>query len=89
MADVLVVEDTDDLRGLLEVRLRKEGHRVLSASSGDEALTLLAGRKAPDVIVLDVGMPGMSGLELHAALQVRPCAGAGAGDLPEQPHPTG
>ena len=68
MADVLVVEDTADLRGLLEVRLRKEGHRVLSASSGEEALTLLAGRKAPDVIVLDVVMPGMSGLELHAAL---------------------
>lgn len=72
MADVLVVEDTADLRGLLEVRLRKEGHRVLSASSGEEALTLLASRKAPDVIVLDVVMPGMSGLELHAALRRDP-----------------
>jgi two-component system phosphate regulon response regulator PhoB len=72
VADVLVVEDTADLRDLLEVRLQKEGHRVLSASSGEEALTLLAGRKASDVIVLDVVMPGMSGLELHAALRRDP-----------------
>src|SRR4028119_2495831 len=72
MAKVLVVEDTPELRALLEVRLSRSGHRVLSAASGHEALTLLAEKGPPDVAVLDVGVPGMSGLELHARLRENP-----------------
>lgn len=72
MAKVLIVEDTADLRALLEVRLRKTGHLVLGAASGEEALTLLAEKGAPDVAVVDVVMPGMTGLELHARLREDP-----------------
>ncbi len=76
MAKVLVVDDTDELRTLLEVRLRQAGHRVVSAASGEEALQLLAERGAPDVAVLDVLMPGMSGLELLAKLRETPAYAA-------------
>ncbi len=72
MAKVLVVEDSPELRTLLEVRLRQSGHRVLSAGSGEEALSVLADRGAPDVAVLDVLMPGMTGLELHGRLRQDP-----------------
>lgn len=69
MADVLVVDDDPDIRALMEIRLRRLGHRVVGAGSGEEALVLLAAVGAPDVVVLDVLMPGMSGLELLAVLR--------------------
>ncbi len=72
MAKVLVVEDTPELRALLEVRLGRSGHLVLSAASGQDALELLAEKGPPDVAVLDVVMPGMTGLELHTRLRADP-----------------
>lgn len=72
MAKVLVVEDTPELRALLEVRLGRSGHLVLSAASGQDALELLAEKGPPDVAVLDVVMPGMTGLELHTRLRAEP-----------------
>ena len=72
MARVLVVEDDPDIRQLVELRLRGLGHRVVAASSGPEALTVIADRGAPDVVVLDVAMPGMTGLEVLAALREMP-----------------
>lgn len=64
MARVLVVEDDQDIRALLERRLVTAGHRVLGAASAEEALSLLDEKGAPEVVVSDVSMPGMSGLEL-------------------------
>lgn len=72
MAKVLVVEDDPDIRALVEVRLRRLGHRVMSVGSGEEALDLLAERGAPDVAVLDVQMPGMDGLQLLEAMRLDP-----------------
>ena len=72
MAKVLVVDDAPELRALLEVRLGDSGHRVLSAASGEQALELLAEKGPPDVAVLDVTMPGMSGLELYARFREVP-----------------
>lgn len=69
MAKVLIVEDRADARALLTLRLRQSGHKVLSAGSGEEALLLLADKGPPDVAVLDVMMPGMTGLELHSKLR--------------------
>lgn len=54
------------------MRLRQGGHRVLSAASGEEALGVLAEKGRPDVAILDVLMPGMTGLELHAQLRADP-----------------
>lgn len=69
MAKVLIAEDDPDLRELLEVRVRRMGHRVISVGSGEEALTVLADKGRPDVAVLDVLMPGMNGLELLAKMR--------------------
>jgi len=72
MAKVLVVEDDVDIRGLVENRLRRHGHRVVSVGSGEEALAAIAEKGAPDVAVLDVLMPGMSGLDLLRTLRAAP-----------------
>ena len=58
----LVVDDERSVRDALSRALRSEGYDVQLAASGGEALGLLADR-SPDVIVLDVGMPGLDGLE--------------------------
>lgn len=69
MAHILVVDDDRDLRGLVAFRLRKAGHEILIAGGGTEALALVQDRGAPDLAVLDVMMPGMSGLELLVELR--------------------
>ena len=78
MAHILVVDDDRDLRSLVDFRLRRAGHQVLTARDGAEALALVQENGAPDLAVLDVMMPGMSGLELLAELR-RP---AGLEQLP-------
>ena len=60
---VLVADDDDDILLLVTTRLRRDGFDVISARNGDEALAL-AQQRRPDVAVLDVGMPGLDGLEV-------------------------
>jgi DNA-binding response OmpR family regulator len=72
VSKVLVVDDDSSMRSLVEVRLRQAGHRVLAAGSADQALLLVAERGVPDVVVLDVLMPGLNGLELLARLRADP-----------------
>ncbi|MDQ6690240.1 MAG: response regulator [Gemmatimonadota bacterium] len=60
---ILIVDDERHNRDLLEVMLKPEGHLLLSASSGEEALALVA-QQPPDLILLDVMMPGMDGYEV-------------------------
>jgi len=76
-ARVLVVEDDGELRAMIGARLRRQGFAVFEVGSGDDALTLLAGmveRHWPsddvDLIVMDVRMPGASGLEVAQILRV-------------------
>jgi len=71
MARVLVVDDDPDILELVKLRLHTRGHAVLVASSGPEALELLDGREPPEVAVLDVSMPGMTGFELLERLRQR------------------
>jgi DNA-binding response OmpR family regulator len=72
MARVLVVDDDPDLLTLVEMQLRHHGHRVITAASGPDALTLVAEKGGvPDLAVLDVAMPGMNGLALLGELRAR------------------
>jgi CheY-like chemotaxis protein len=69
MSKLLVVDDDPDILALVQLRLQRAGHKVVGASSGAEALAIVAERGAPDLAVLDVSMPGMSGLELLSTLR--------------------
>ena len=62
MADILVVDDETSMRELLYDVLAKKGHAVCTAGSGPQALEMLKSRR-PQVIVLDSGLPGYSGLQ--------------------------
>ena len=71
MARILVVEDEEDILNLIRIRLRKAGHQVAAVSRPDEALQLVE-QASPDLVVLDVGLPGMNGLELLEELRRKP-----------------
>ncbi len=64
---VLVVDDDPDVADFATVCLAEGGYSVGSVSSGAEALALLQSRPPPDLLVADLGMPGMNGLQLAAA----------------------
>jgi DNA-binding response OmpR family regulator len=63
MPVILVADDDEDILLLVTTRLRRDGHEVVSASRGDDALALARELK-PALAVLDVGMPGLDGLEV-------------------------
>lgn len=65
---VLVADDNEDLRDLMALQLSKLGVQVLLASNGAEALSV-ASREAPDLILLDIEMPIMDGLEVARKLR--------------------
>lgn len=65
---VLVVDDTDSAREVAERILRFHGVQAVGARSGDEALSLME-RVDPDLVLLDVSMPGMDGLTLLEQLR--------------------
>jgi DNA-binding NtrC family response regulator len=68
MGAILVVDDEPGLRGLIEVLLRRDGHAVRCAASGAEALAL-AQAQAPDLVLTDLRMDGMDGLDLLERLR--------------------
>lgn len=68
---VLVVDDYDDSRHLLALRLRREGYHVVEASSGLEALAA-ARQTCPDVVLMDLSMPTMDGLSATCRLRELP-----------------
>lgn len=62
-AKILVVEDEEDFRALLESVLKRAGYLVVTAESGETGLAAYA-KEAPDLVVLDVQMPDMGGFEV-------------------------
>jgi DNA-binding response OmpR family regulator len=62
MAQVLVVDDTEKIRGAIRTLLERAGHDVLEAADGRSSLRVLYEHK-PDVVLLDVSMPDMDGWE--------------------------
>jgi CheY-like chemotaxis protein len=59
---VMIVDDTDDIRDLLRVQLAMFGYRVIEAASGQEAIQLIR-REVPQLILMDINMPGLDGIE--------------------------
>jgi two-component system response regulator MtrA len=68
MARIVVADDDDDIRELVEFKLASLGHEIVACA---DAVTALAACRAqqPDLVILDVMMPGMTGLEVLAELR--------------------
>jgi len=71
MAKILLVEDDADLLRLLQFSFGEQGHSMLAASNGAEALSL-ADQERPDLIILDIIMPLMDGFETLRLLRRNP-----------------
>ncbi|NNF59553.1 MAG: response regulator transcription factor [Rhodothermaceae bacterium] len=68
LGSVLLVEDDDDLRTLVANRLGEAGFRVVTAATGPDALDAVA-RAVPDLVLLDVMLPGLDGIEVCRRLR--------------------
>jgi two-component system KDP operon response regulator KdpE len=68
-AKVLVIDDERAIRKLLRTGLSTQGYEILEAPDGETALELLA--QDPDMIILDLGLPGVKGLELLKTIRSR------------------
>lgn len=62
MKKIMVVDDEENIRFLYKEELMDEGYEVILASSGEEAIDML-GKSEPDLVTLDIKMPGMDGIE--------------------------
>jgi CheY-like chemotaxis protein len=67
MNTIIVVDDDKNLRRLYQAELEAEGYHVILAENGKQAMELAA-HKPPDLIVMDIKMPGMDGLETMSRL---------------------
>src|SRR5438045_9445614 len=65
---ILVIDDEAPIRDSLKMTLEYEGYDVIGAATGQEGLAL-AEREAPDLVLLDVKMPGMDGIEVLERLR--------------------
>ena len=68
---VLIVEDEEDIRELLSYTMLREGFQVASVTSGEEALVVAAARP-PDLVLLDLMLPGLDGLTVCRKLRADP-----------------
>ena len=72
MSTILIIDDDDQLRKSFHKLLTEEGYTVISAASGESALTLLK-EELPDLVVLDLRLPGINGIETFRAIhQIEP-----------------
>ena len=65
---ILVIDDDDSFRRILEYNLQEEGYEVLSASSGEEGLAIFEAR-APNLVITDMKMNGISGIDVLSAVK--------------------
>jgi two-component system phosphate regulon response regulator PhoB len=68
---VMVIEDEEDILALVHYNLTKEGYQLAAATSGEEGLKMAQERR-PDLVVLDLMLPGMDGLEVCRRLKQTP-----------------
>jgi nitrogen regulation protein NR(I) len=72
LSTILIIDDDDQLRKSFHKLLTEEGYTVISAASGESALTLLK-EELPDLVVLDLRLPGINGIETFRAIhQIEP-----------------
>jgi two-component system alkaline phosphatase synthesis response regulator PhoP len=71
MKTILIIDDEDDIREILDYNMRKEGFNVLQASNGKEGIKMVE-KHSPDLIVLDVMMPEMDGIEVCEQIRLLP-----------------
>jgi two-component system alkaline phosphatase synthesis response regulator PhoP len=69
--NILLIDDEEDILELVKYNLAKEGYQVLCSATGEDALTK-AKRKLPDLIILDLMLPGIDGLEVCKLLKNDP-----------------
>lgn len=70
MAKVLLVEDNDFNRDMLSRRLKRRGYEIIDAADGEQAVRL-AEEHAPDLILMDINLPGMDGWEATRRIKAR------------------
>lgn len=68
-ANILIVDDDSGIRTVVRLLLEARGYTVEEAASGYEAIDVLSGELKPDLIILDIMMPGMSGVDACASLR--------------------
>jgi CheY-like chemotaxis protein len=71
MAKILIAEDERDIRDLVAFTLRFAGHEVVVATNGEEAVEMAA-QVSPDLVIMDVRMPRMTGYEACKAMKADP-----------------
>ncbi len=71
MAKIVIVDDAASMVGLVEITLKNEGHEVVTAADGVLALAKLDGTHF-DLIITDLNMPNMDGVELIKAAKAKP-----------------
>ncbi|HSI45521.1 MAG TPA: response regulator [Methylophilus sp.] len=81
---ILLVEDDLDTRDILSELLDMQGHSIVTASESQQALAILSAQPDIDLLMTDVSLPGMSGIELaravkssHPAIAIMICSGYG------------
>ena len=67
---ILIVDDEEVLRDVLDAVLRREGFDVVMAASGEQALSVLDDDDAIDLVILDVMLPGISGIDTLRAIRI-------------------
>jgi two-component system alkaline phosphatase synthesis response regulator PhoP len=71
MVSILIIDDEEDIRELLSYNLKKEGFNVMDAENGEKGIQLMK-INHPDLVLLDVMMPGMDGVEVCEAIRATP-----------------
>ncbi|RME48853.1 MAG: response regulator, partial [Caldilineae bacterium] len=74
MAKLLLVEDDAMIRELMTLRLSRKGHQVLCATNGEEGVAM-AHAEQPDLILMDMSLPGMDGWDATRLLKADPQTG--------------
>ena len=70
MSRILIIDDTPDLRDLLKTFFEAQGHEIIEASSGKKGLEAIHAHQ-PDIVITDIIMPDMNGVDMIKALRKR------------------